>query len=58
MTDKMKDIARELLDALKDLLEHEGELVTTGIGIEIESEALEAARAKASAAVAKAEEFL
>lgn len=54
----MENIARELLDALKDLLAHEGETVITGIGIEVESEALETARAKAFAVIEKAEALL
>lgn len=51
----MTDIARELLDALKDLLAHEGEVVVNGIGMECESDALAAAKEKAAAVIAKVE---
>lgn len=47
--------APDLLEALEALYEHEGEIETNGIGMESDSEALEAAKALARAAIDKAE---
>lgn len=46
--------APELLEALENLLAHEGEIEVSSIGVELDSEALVAARRKAKAAIAKA----
>jgi hypothetical protein len=47
--------APDLLEACKDLLEHEGAREVNGIGMECDSVALERAKQLARAAVAKAE---
>lgn len=46
--------APELLEALKALLAHEGEIEYSGIGTESDSDALEEAKKAAKAAIAKA----
>lgn len=47
--------APDLLEALRDLLAHEGEISYSGIGTEHNSEALEAAKIKARAAIGRAD---